>query len=143
MDFPLMPDALKNHKVDGGWAVEPFVTLMEEAAGGRLILDSAKGSTVDFPIGAYTTTVAFAQRNPNTVAAFKRAISRASKLVGEDRSLVEKTLPTYSKIDAKTASLIHLSTYSSSVNQQRAQQVADLMTQYGFLKKHFDIKPML
>ena len=143
VDFPKMVPALKKHSIDAAWTVEPFVTQIEEVLGGRLILDSAKGPTADFPIGVYTTSAAFARRNPKTTAAFRRALARATQMVSADRSLVEKTLPTYSKIDAKTASLIHVSTYPVSVNQQRAQQVADLMTQYGFLSKHFDIKPML
>ena len=143
IDFPKMVPAVQSHSVDAAWTVEPFVTQIEEKLGGRLILDSAKGSTADFPIGVYTASAAFARRNPKTYAAFRDAIAHATRMVAADRSLVEKTLPTYSKIDKKTASLIHLSTYPVSVNQQRAQQVADLMTQYGFLGKHFDIKPML
>ena len=143
IDFPKMVGALQAHKIDAVWTVEPFVTEIEEQLGGRLILDSAKGPTADFPIGAYITTATFARRHPKTTAAFRNAIARASQLIASNRSLVEKTLPTYAKIDPKTASLIHVSTFSGSVNQQRGQQVADLMTQYGFLRKHFDIKPML
>lgn len=143
VDFPNMVAALKSHKIDAAWTVEPFVTQIEEQLGGRLILDSARGSTAAFPIGAYVTTATFARRYPRTTAAFKRAVGRASQLIAGNRTLVEKTLPTYAKIDPKTASLIHVSTFAGSVNQQRAQQVADLMTQYGFLGEHFDIKPML
>ena len=143
IDFPQMANALKSKSVDAVWTVEPFVTQIQKQLGGRLVLDTAEGSTANFPIGAYTTTQKFAQENPKTTAAFKRALVKASDMIANDRSLVQKTLPTYSKIDPKTASLIHIATYPGSVNQQRSQQVADLMTQYGFLKKHFDINPML
>ena len=143
VDFPQMASALKSKSVDAAWTVEPFVTQIQKQIGGRLVLDTAKGATADFPISAYTTTKKFADENPKTTAAFKKALVSASQMIADDRSLVQKTLPTYAHIDAKTASLIHIATYPGSVNQQRSQQVADLMTQYGFLKKHFDIKPML
>ena len=143
VDHPQMASALKSKSVDAAWTVEPFVTQIQKELGGRLVLDTAKGATADFPISAYTTTEKFAEDNPNTTAAFKKALIKASQMIADDRGLVKKTLPTYAHIDSKTASLIHIANYPGAVNQERSQQVADLMTQYGFLAKHFDIKPML
>lgn len=143
VDFPQMLGALKSKSVDGAWAVEPFVTQIKKKLGGRIVLDSAAGPTADFPIGLYVTSKKFAEDNPKTTAAFKKAIVKAQSMVSGDRELVEKTLPTYSKIDKKTASLIHIAQYPTSVSQKRAQRVSDLMTRYGFLKKKFDVKPML
>ncbi|HEY3682931.1 MAG TPA: ABC transporter substrate-binding protein [Streptosporangiaceae bacterium] len=143
VDFPQMVSALKTKSVDGAWTVEPFVTQIEEQLGGRLVLDTAKGTTADFPIGSYLTTQKFAKDNPKTTAAFTKAITAAQKMVAGDEKLVRQTLPSYSKIDAKTASKIKIATFPTSVSQARMQKVADLMTKYGFLKKHFDVKPML
>lgn len=143
VDFPQMVSALKTKSVDGAWTVEPFVTQIKEQLGGRLVLDTGQGPTADFPIGSYTTTQKFAKDNPKTTAAFTKAITAAQKMVAGDRKLVEQTLPSYSKIDAKTAAKIKIATFPTTVEQTRTQKVADLMTKYGFLKKHFDVAPML
>lgn len=143
VQFPQLVSALKSHSVDAAWAVEPFLTQVEKELGGRIVLDLASGPTANFPIGAYTTTQKFAEENPKTTAAFKNALIQAARLISNDPSLVKETLPSYAKIDKKTASLIHIATYPESVSRQRAQQVADLMTQFGFLKEHFDVASMV
>lgn len=143
VELPQVVTALKSHSVDASWVVEPFLTLVEKSLGGRIVLDLAKGPTANFPIGAYTTTQKFAEENPNTTKAFKTSLIEAAKMIADDPGLVKETLPSYAKIDAKTAKLIHIATYPESVSAQRVQQVSDLMTQFGFLKEHFDVKSMV
>lgn len=142
IDFPQMANALKTKSVNAAWTVEPFVTQIKQQDG-RLVLDTGKGPTADFPIGAYVTTKKFAEENPKTTAAFTKAIQQAQGMVAKDEKLVRTTLPTYSKVDEKAANAIKLATFPTSVDKARTQKVADLMTQYGFLKKHFDVSPML
>lgn len=142
VDFPQMASALKTKSVDGAWTVEPFVTQIEEG-GGRLVLDTGTGPTAKFPIGSYITTKKFAEDNPKTTAAFTKAITQAQAMVSKDHELVRQTLPTYAKIDKKTAHAIKIATFPTGVNKTQTQKVADLMTKYGFLKSHYDVSPML
>src|SRR5690606_25055018 len=98
---PAMEQALKSNSVDAVQAIEPFGTQMEQSLGARMIADLSSGPTADFPIAGYATTEKFAKENPETVAAFQRAIQKAQGMAA-DRKLVQDTLPTYAKgIDAK------------------------------------------
>ena len=143
VDFPQMASALKSKSVDAAWTVEPFVSQIEDKFDGRLVLDTGTGPTKDFPIGLYVTTQKFAEDNPNTTKAFTKAIVAAQGMVSKDRKLVEQTLPTYSKVTPEVAKSIHLAKFPTTVDKANAQKVADLMTKYGFLKKHFDVTPMV
>jgi len=142
VDFPQMANALKTKSVDAAWTVEPFVTQIKEG-GGKLVLDTGTGPTAKFPIGSYVTTKKFSEDNPKTTAAFTKAITEAQSMVAKDDKLVRETLPTYSKVDKKTADAIKIATFPTDVDKARTQKVADLMTQYGFLKQHYDVSPML
>ena len=142
VDFPQMASALKSKSVDAAWTVEPFVSQIKDKFDGTLVLDTGVGPTKDFPIGAYFATQKFAKDNPNTTKAFTTAISQAQDMAAKDSKLVEKTLPTYSKITPEVAKSIQLSTYPTTTEKARTQKVADLMTKYGFLKKHYDVSSM-
>jgi NitT/TauT family transport system substrate-binding protein len=140
--FPQMENALKTHSVDAVQAVEPFNTQLQKSIGARLITDLSQGPTVNFPVAGFATTEEFAKKNPKTVAAFQRAIAAAQTLIA-DRKVLEQVVPTYTKIDAATATTLHYGTYPTSLNTTRLQRVADIMQQYGYLTKSFDVKPLV
>jgi NitT/TauT family transport system substrate-binding protein len=139
--FPDMPNALATHQVDATVVLEPFLTT-EEQAGATTVLDAASGPTSEIPIAGVTTTGNFVKDNPNTVAAFQRAIDKAQAEVA-DRSVVEKLLPTYTKITPDVAPLLNIGTWPATIDATRLQRVADLMTQFGLLQGNFDVKPLL
>jgi NitT/TauT family transport system substrate-binding protein len=140
--FPNMETALKTHAVDAVQAVEPFNTQLQKSIGARLITDLSAGPTANFPIAGYATTTEFAKKNPKTVAAFQRALAAAQTLL-TDRKILEQTLPTYTKIDANTATTLHYGTYPTSLSVTRLQRVADIALQYGYLTKSVDVKSMV
>jgi NitT/TauT family transport system substrate-binding protein len=140
--FPQMETALKSHAVDAVQAVEPFNTQLQKSIGARLITDLSQGPTANFPIAGYATTSDFVKKNPKTVAAFQRALAAAQTLL-TDRKVLEQVLPTYTKIDAATATTLHYGTYPTSLSTTRLQRVADLAKQYGYLTKPLDVKTLV
>src|SRR6266545_3511977 len=132
--FPNLEAALKNHSVDAVQAVEPFSTQMQKSIGARLITDLSQGPTASFPIAGYASTENWAKKNPQTLAAFQRAIAKAQVLLA-DRQVLAQTLPTYTKIDASTAATLHVGVYPLSINTTRLQRVADVMREYGYAKQ--------
>jgi NitT/TauT family transport system substrate-binding protein len=143
VDYPNMMNALKTHSVDAAVMIEPFISVAEKSLGARMVLDMADGATADFPVSAYFTTQKFAGKNPRTVAAFQRAVGKAQQLIAGDPRLVAEVLPTYTTIDSKTASIIHIARYPTAVSRTRIQRVADVMLQYGYLKTRFDAGSLL
>jgi NitT/TauT family transport system substrate-binding protein len=141
VSFPDMPQALLTHQVDATVVLEPYLTT-EEKDGAVTVLDAASGPTSEIPIAGITASGNFVKDNPNTVAAFQRAVSKAQAEVA-DRSVVEKLLPTYTKITPDVAPLLNFGTWPTTVDATRLQRVADLMTQFGMIPGAFDVKPLL
>ena len=139
--FPGMASALQRGKVDAAWMPEPFITSAAKALGARLVLDTAVGPTADFPVAGYVSTATFADRDPRTVAAFKRAMQRAQELAA-DRQNVERVLPNYTKIDPETAVITNVGVFPTSEDPSpvRLQRVADLMLQTSLLSARLDVK---
>ncbi|WP_176953629.1 ABC transporter substrate-binding protein [Streptomyces indicus] len=142
VDMPNMGTALKSGSVDAVQAVEPFVTQITASGTGRVLRDLGAEPTKDFPIAGYGTTAEFAEKHPKTVAAFQRALA-AAQAMAEDRSLVEQTLPSYTKITAPVAKEISLGTYPTEVSEERLRRVADLMTEFGYVKGEVDVPGLL
>ncbi|MFG1707648.1 ABC transporter substrate-binding protein [Nonomuraea sp. M3C6] len=141
--FPDMGNAIKGGQADAGWITEPFITANQSANGFRKLADTMTGQTENLPIAGWMATEEWSQKYPKTLAAFQRAIAKAQQLASTDRKEIEAMLPTYTKIDAKTASVITLGTYPSELNANRLQKVADLMLEYGYLKSPIDVKSVI
>jgi NitT/TauT family transport system substrate-binding protein len=140
--FPDMQAALQNKTVDAAFLVEPFITRAQRAIGAVAVLDAASGPTDNIPIAGYATTGKFAKENPNTVAAFQRAMAKGQKDAA-DRHTVEPLLQEYAQVDKETASLVHFGEFPTTLDATRLQRVATLMKTYGLLEKEMDVKPML
>ncbi|WP_214105990.1 ABC transporter substrate-binding protein [Acrocarpospora catenulata] len=142
MPLPDMGAALKNGTVDVIWVAEPFISA-NARDGAKKIADSMSGPMADFPIAGWVMSDDFVAKNPNTVAAFQRALAKAQQLAASDRKAIEEVLPKYTKIDAATAAVIALGVYSTTLSEARLQRVADTMKEYGYLQAGFDVKSLL
>jgi NitT/TauT family transport system substrate-binding protein len=141
--FPDMGNALKTGLADAGWMVEPFITSTQTTDGFRKLADTMTGQTENFPISGWSVTEEWAQKYPKTVAAFQRAIAKALKDLSTDRKELEKALPLYTKIDAKTASVITPLAYPTELTANRLQKVADLLLEYEYIKSQIDVKSVI
>jgi NitT/TauT family transport system substrate-binding protein len=142
MPLPNMEAALKSHSVDAVQAVEPFSSQMQKSIGARLVTDLSQGPTANFPISGYVSTESWVKKNPKTAAAFKRAIGKGQAMLA-DRQVLTQTLPTFTQIEPATAQTIHTGVVPTSINTTRLQRVADIMQQYGYLKKPLDVKTLV
>jgi NitT/TauT family transport system substrate-binding protein len=126
---------------------EPFATLLAEQYGASVIADTNSGATAQFPVDGYAVTKAWAKANPNTLKAFYAALEAGQRLADTDRQAVEAAyvaLPDgQGHVDARTAAIMSLSSYPLGITPVRLQRVPDVMQQFGFLKKRFDISQLL
>jgi NitT/TauT family transport system substrate-binding protein len=141
---PQTPQALATHQVDAALQLEPYKTQAAIQTGARPVVDlyAPGGPTADLPLGGWFTSAAFAKANPKTVAAFARAMEKGAADAA-NRKLVEQIIPTYTKIDKQTASLVSLPAFPTTLDAKRLQRVSDLMQQYGLLQNHLDVASMI
>jgi NitT/TauT family transport system substrate-binding protein len=141
--FPATNDALAKRNVDAAFVTEPFYTSAMKTVGAVPIFDTAVGPTANMPTAGFGAIGDFVDKNPKTVAAFQRVMERATNEAKADRSKVEPLLQEYSKIDADTAKLATLLTFSSTLDPTRIQRVPDLMFEFNVIKEKIDVKSMI
>ncbi|WP_020669939.1 ABC transporter substrate-binding protein [Amycolatopsis nigrescens] len=140
--FEQMPQALRRGDADAALLLEPFITKAGKELGARILVDSARGATLNFPMSGYVANGAFAQANPHTLALFRQVLSAAQQQAA-DPATVRQALPSIAGIDETTAALVALGSYPTSLNGVRLQRVADLMHSSGLLTDRLDVQSML
>jgi NitT/TauT family transport system substrate-binding protein len=144
--LPQIPAELKAGAVDAAVLPEPFASIAEESEGAVPLADLNQGATTSFPVVGYVVTKQWAKQNPNTLAAFYRALEQGQQIADTDRGAVEKAmedLPQPLGVSADTASIIELDSYPVSggppgtVDKVQLQRVVDVMQQFlGFGSFH-------
>jgi NitT/TauT family transport system substrate-binding protein len=145
--FPGVASALTTPKspIVASFAPDPFVSLDEAGAGLQELADLDQGFTQDFPIQGYAVTAAWAQKYPNTLKAFTRALSQGQQIADTDRAAVEQAIEQYLSIPKETAAFISLPTFPLGVDAVRLQRVVNAMKRFGLLPQQtrFNVTSMI
>jgi NitT/TauT family transport system substrate-binding protein len=141
--FPQTAAVLKSGDVDAAFVTEPFIQDSMKKAGAQPIFDTAVGPTADMPVAGWASTGNYTKANPNTVAAFQRAMQRGTDIALSDRSKVEPMLVQFSGVDEDTAKMATLLTFQSKLDATRIQRVPDLMLEFKVITTTLDVKKMM
>ncbi len=138
LPFSAAPAALASGKVDVAFTTEPFVTIMEQATGAKVLVDMLSGPLAGFPVSAWGTTEYYTKNDPKTVAAFARAMQQAERVAAANPQAVRQALPAYiPTMKPAMASVIVLPTFNTSLSLARMQRVANAMESLGQLPADF------
>ena len=141
--FPDMMAALERGDVDAIVEVEPFVTISMGDLGAVEVANPYGGRLEGFPVAGFYVTGEFAADNPNTIAAFQRAMVSASQLAASDPDQVVQILPTYTPLTADLAGVITQPEYVSEVDVSGLEVVVDLMVEFGMLPEAPDVSALV
>lgn len=137
--FPDMGPALQKGQIDAAWVVEPFTSGVTATLKARKVVDPFGGETDALPVAGYAVTKKFADANPNTVAAFRRALAKGAADAKADKAKVAAVLPEYTKLDAAKAAGVTPPEFVTATDVKQLQRVSDLMSAYGKLKQPLDV----
>jgi NitT/TauT family transport system substrate-binding protein len=140
--FTDMATALGKGDIDAAYMVEPFITNAAKSVGAVPVIDVASGPTEDFPIGGYASLAKFTSANPKTIAAFQRAMKKATDEAA-DRSKIQPMIVEFAKVDADTAALVTLPNFHSTLDPRRLQRVPDQLQEFSITTKRIDVTTML
>jgi NitT/TauT family transport system substrate-binding protein len=146
MNFPLMGPALQKHEIDVAWLPEPFGSIFAATMGLRMLTDLDQGATMNFPVGWYVVTRAWAKKYPRTLAAFLAALRQGQEIADTDRSAVQQAmekLPAPYTVPAPIAGVMTLESYPLTISLSTVQRVANTMYQFQMLPKPFQVSSML
>lgn len=132
MRASLLIRALQTRQVDAILATEPTIYQAESLAGAVPLLDAASGATANLPIAGYFTTASYLKQHSNVIAAFRAALLKA-QADGTMSGPVQNALTQNAHLDSRTASLVTLGTYPTSLQPADLQTVANLMYNFNAL----------
>jgi NitT/TauT family transport system substrate-binding protein len=95
-----------------------------------------------FPVAGYQVTKAFADANPNTVAAFQRAIIAAAAETQDD-AVARASIAGYTTLPPATIAAVTLPEYRGAIDQAQLQRVSDFLVEFGILKSAPDVGSLI
>jgi len=138
LPFSSAPAALASGKVDVAFTTEPFITIMEQSIGAKVLVDMLSGPLTGFPVSVWGTTEYYTQHDPKTVAAFARGMDEALRVAASNPQAVRKALPEFiPTLKPSLAGVIVLPTFNTSLSLARMQRVANAMESQGQLSASF------
>lgn len=140
--FGDMTDALKDGTVDAAWMVEPYITKAQKQLGAKVLTDTARGATLNYPLSSYAASRKFADANPKTLQLFRSVLGQAQQMAA-NHLLVQDVLHQYVDVDIPTAALVSVGVYPTSLNPVRLQRVADMMETAGMLNTRLDVQQLM
>jgi NitT/TauT family transport system substrate-binding protein len=141
--FPAMPGALAAGKIDAAYETEPFVTEAVKNDGVQSVADMNTGPTQDFPLTGYAVLASWAAKYPRTAAAFTKAVEQGNTIASTNLAVLQQVLGQALHLDPAITGVMATGTFPTSANPVQIQRAADLMLQYGQLKKPFDVKSLM
>ncbi|MCP2251975.1 NitT/TauT family transport system substrate-binding protein [Prauserella aidingensis] len=131
--------------IDAAFFPDPFIAMNQQQLGAESRWDPMTGPLKNLPMAGYGTTADFAKENPKTVAAFQRAMVKASnEAETADRTkVIDPILVEDIGLPEDIAPMTTLLTFESSLDPERIQRVPDLMVDRGAIKEKIDVKDMI
>jgi NitT/TauT family transport system substrate-binding protein len=140
--FPDMGAALQRGDVDAIWAVEPGVTNAKKNLKAVVVADSYVGPMDAFPVAGFQATAVFATANPNTVAAFQRAIFAAATATQDDAT-ARASIAQYTTLPPELIASVTLPEYRGAIDPAQLKRVYDYLVEFGILQSGLDVGSLI
>ncbi|MGJ3507797.1 ABC transporter substrate-binding protein [Enemella sp. A6] len=135
--FPEMLTGVQSDSIDVGYAPEPFLSAARNADM-RQVVDLTEGPNNKLAVSNFVAGDNFLNKNPNTAAAFARAMYAANKDILSKEKEWREWLPTVTKVPADTALEMPMPTFITETDVAEIQRVADMMMDQGILESGYE-----
>lgn len=137
--FPEMLAGVQSGSIDVGYSPEPFSSAAL-AAGMREVVDlvDPEGPNVGLAVSNFIASESFIEENPNTAAAFARAVYAAGADILENEDEFRSWLPGIANLPEDVAQNLALPEFFSEVNVDEIQRVVDILVEQGLLEEGYD-----
>jgi NitT/TauT family transport system substrate-binding protein len=129
--FGALSGMLSSGRVDAAWLPQPLGEAAEQRYGALPLADFDQGSLQDFPLAGYLGSTQWVRANPDTVAAFLRALHEGQELADTDRAAVESAMEQYAGVPPVIADTMAIDSYPLEMDVPQLQRVADSMYSCG------------
>lgn len=141
--FPEMGAALDAGSVDVIWASEPGVTANTTTIGAVTVIDSYVDDMEAFPVAGYFATAEFAAENPNTVAAFTRAVQAAADLLNRDPERLVEVVAGYTELPVELLEDVSFPEYRGDLDPEQLERVYGKLLEHGMIEEGLDVSSLV
>lgn len=139
--FPEVGAAVSQGRIAAGFVPEPFITIgAAEGLVPVMFPSVCNEDQANSPLINWTTSRQFADGNSETLAAFVRAMDKATQLAIDDPQVVVDILPTFTTLTPELAGQLVLPSFveDGTPNLDGAQLTMELMVEWGLLDGPLD-----
>ncbi|MEU4580121.1 ABC transporter substrate-binding protein [Nonomuraea sp. ATR24] len=136
--LPELIGGLEKGRFAAALLVEPFVSQGVAQRRTRVLADPMTGAFAGLHVAGWMAGDDWVRRNPATLAAFRRALARAHRLIAEDPGQVAAILPHYIRITEPAALRIRQGVYPATPDLEELRRLADLAHERKWLKAPLD-----
>jgi ABC-type nitrate/sulfonate/bicarbonate transport system substrate-binding protein len=137
LDFVSAVAALKDGQVDAAFLTTPF-TAEADAAGLLRIMNPSVEFFKKGGVTAWTASGAWVDNNPDTVAAFQRAVKTTADYANANLTEIKESVIIHAGMDLKPEDLSD-SFWPTSVVPAEVQRIDDLLVESGFFDSGIDV----
>ncbi|WP_344951572.1 ABC transporter substrate-binding protein [Sphaerisporangium flaviroseum] len=139
LPFPDAPAALQAGRVDAIWVVEPFVS-QAISQGARPVAWNYADAAPNLTVATYFTTT---KTDPDLVKRFTAAMNESLRYADAHPDEARDILKSYTKIDPAVIAKIVLPKWTTDINRESIQAIADAALGDGVLKQKADLGTLL
>jgi NitT/TauT family transport system substrate-binding protein len=141
--FPDQPASLEAGRVDAAVPTEPFVTVANQK--GARVLDARPFAAIGPEpfVAAFFASDDWLRENPNTAAAFRRAVIKATHYWNDHPEQRAEIITDYTEVPPELAQQISFGEPRTKVREQDVQAQIELSHKYELLPRTFDASAVL
>lgn len=139
VNFPNMPAALSNGRVDAAQVGEPFLTLVTEQLDVRIIGVPHNSIASRFAIAAYFARRSWIQANRSVAERFVRALSRATEWLNSHHDELPRIIAANTRVNEDLARRVVLQAFAPRLRLSDFEVLAEPVLREGFVRRKPDV----
>jgi len=144
----LQIQALVSGQYDALFTIEPYCTIAVKSGAARVLVSSPRTKNILNPFwaGGPAVTAKYLHDNPQAVAALYNGMAHAVQFTRDSVLPARQALLKYTPVDsvvAATSGIYQFVLMNETMSMTAMQQLADMMTAEGVLRKHVDVQSLL
>lgn len=137
--YPQIGAELRQGRAHAAVLAEPWITVNRM----RKVQDLTAGTLAGLHTTGMAADARWVRHHPRTVAAFRRALAKAQRLIADDPRVVREVLPMYTKTLPDEAARMTFGTYPAEIGPKELRKVADLAQAHRWFRGPVDLSTVL